>query len=131
VLDPEARLRRDLLEGDRARIAEDVDAALRTSAPVDLLNRVLLGAMQELGRRFGAGELRAYMKTNYAAENMVFCAVGNVDHGQLVKMVETRLSGLQAKTSFAADRQHYTGGYFAEKRDTEQLQCLFLKIYQI
>ena len=58
VLDPEARLRRDLLEGDRARIAEDVDAALRTSDPVDLLNRVLLGAMQELGRRFGAGELQ-------------------------------------------------------------------------
>ena len=87
------------------------------------MGRPILGTA-DLVRSFGAGELRAYMKTNYAAENMVFCAVGNVDHGQLVKMVETRLSGLQAKTSFAADRQHYTGGYFAEKRDTEQAQVI-------
>ncbi len=87
------------------------------------MGRPILGTA-DLVRGFGAEDLRAYMETNYAAENMVFCAVGNVDHQRLVKLVEARLSGLRSKTSFVADRQHYTGGYFAEKRDTEQAQVI-------
>jgi 5-methyltetrahydrofolate--homocysteine methyltransferase len=35
----------------------DVDAALRDEAAVDVLNRVLLPAMKEVGDKFGAGEL--------------------------------------------------------------------------
>lgn len=87
------------------------------------MGRPILGTAERV-RSFGARELRHYMGTNYAAENMVFCAVGNIDHRSLVEMVEKRLGGLQPKTSFVADRQHYTGGYFAEMRDTEQAQVV-------
>ena len=87
------------------------------------MGRPILGTA-DLVRSYGAKELRAYMQTNYAAENMVFCAVGNIEHDQLVKMVEKRLSGLPAKTSFKADAQRYVGGCFAEKRDTEQAQVV-------
>ncbi len=87
------------------------------------MGRPILGTA-ELVRSYGAKELRDYMKTNYAAENMIFCAVGNVNHTQLVKLVESRMSEIQAKTSFVADKQQYTGGYFAEKRDTEQAQVI-------
>lgn len=87
------------------------------------MGRPILGTAERV-RSFGARELRHYMSTNYAAENMVFCAVGNIDHRSLAEMVEKRLGGLQPKTSFVADRQHYTGGYFAEMRDTEQAQVV-------
>lgn len=87
------------------------------------MGRPILGTA-ELVRGYGAEELRAYMKTNYAAENMVFCAVGNVDHARLHTLVEKRLGALQAKTSFTADAQRYTGGFFAEKRDSEQAQVV-------
>lgn len=87
------------------------------------MGRPILGTA-DLVRQYGAKELRSYMQTNYAAENMVFCAVGNVDHDQLVRMVEKRLLVIQEKTSFDRDEQHYTGGYYAEKRDTEQAQIV-------
>ena len=87
------------------------------------MGRPILGTA-ELVRSFGAKELRDYMHTNYAAENMIFCAVGNVNHQELVKLVEEKMSGLQAKTSFTPDKQIYTGGYYAEKRDTEQAQVV-------
>ena len=87
------------------------------------MGRPILGTA-ELVRSFGAKELKDYMKTNYAAENMIFCAVGNVDHNRLVKLVESRMSEVHAKTSFVADKQQYIGGYFAEKRDTEQAQVI-------
>lgn len=87
------------------------------------MGRPILG-MAELVRSYGAEELRGYMKTNYAAENMVVCAVGNIKHADFVKMVESRMSGLQTKCNFKPDRQIYRGGYFAEKRDTEQAQII-------
>lgn len=87
------------------------------------MGRPILGTA-ELVRSFGAKELRGYMKTNYAAENMVVCAVGNIKHGDFVKMVESRMGCLQPKTDFKPDAQVYNGGYFAEKRDIEQAQII-------
>jgi len=87
------------------------------------MGRPILGTA-ELVRSYGARELRGYMKTNYAAENMVVCAVGNIKHSDFVRMVESRMGDLQPKTDFTSDRQLYRGGYFAEKRDTEQAQII-------
>lgn len=85
------------------------------------MGRPILGDA-ELVRSFGAKDLRNYMKSNYAADNMLVCAVGNIKHKNFVKMVEQRMSNVAAKSSFIIDKQIYTGGYFAEKRDTEQAQ---------
>lgn len=87
------------------------------------MGRPILGT-PKLVRSFGAKELRGYMKSNYAADNMVICAVGNIKHNDFVKMVEKRLGGVAEKTSFKADKQKYCGGYFAEKRDNEQAQII-------
>jgi 5-methyltetrahydrofolate--homocysteine methyltransferase len=54
----EERLKRDILTGDKRRILEDVDDALRTLPPLDLINRVLLDAMRIVGERFGSGEMQ-------------------------------------------------------------------------
>lgn len=87
------------------------------------MGRAILGT-PELVRSYGANELQSYMQSNYAAENMVVCAVGNIKHADFVKMVADRMSGIASRTSFSADKQFYCGGYFAEKRDTEQAQVI-------
>lgn len=87
------------------------------------MGRPILGT-PELVRSFGAEELRGYMLTNYAADNMVVCAVGNIRHADFVKMVENRMPSIPRHTNFTADKQRYCGGYFAEKRDNEQAQVI-------
>ncbi len=87
------------------------------------LGRSILGP-EETVRSFTAQKLHDYMKHNYAAENMVVVAVGNLKHDEFVKMVENRMSGLQTKTSFVKDKQIYTGGSFIKKRDMEQTQVV-------
>ena len=54
----EERLKRDILGGEKRRILEHVDEALRTVPPLELINRVLLDAMRVVGERFGAGEMQ-------------------------------------------------------------------------
>ena len=87
------------------------------------MGRAILGT-PELVRSFGAKELCGYMKTNYAANNMVVCAVGNIKHADFVRMVESRMASIPRHTDFTPDRQQYCGGYFAEKRDNEQAQVI-------
>lgn len=87
------------------------------------LGRSILGPAEKV-RSFTPETLRNYMSHNYAAENIVVAAVGNLKHQQFVQMVEERMAALQAKTSFTPDKQIYTGGIFAKKRDIEQAQVL-------
>lgn len=87
------------------------------------LGRSILGPAEKV-RGFGAATLREYMSHNYAAENIVVSAAGNLKHDELVKMVADRMSGLQAKTSYKKDKQLYIGGEFIKQRDIEQAQVL-------
>jgi 5-methyltetrahydrofolate--homocysteine methyltransferase len=54
----DALLKRDILRGEKRRILEDVDVALKTIPPLELINGVLLDAMRVVGERFGAGEMQ-------------------------------------------------------------------------
>lgn len=87
------------------------------------LGRSILGPAEKV-RSFDAEKLKAYMARNYAAENIVVSAVGNIKHEQFVQMVETRMSSLQSKKHFVPEKQIYTGGFFAKNRDIEQAQVL-------
>lgn len=87
------------------------------------LGRSILGPAEKV-RSFNADKLHDYMKHNYAAENMVVAAVGNLNHDEFVKMVEDRMSGLREKTNYVKDAQHYTGGSSIKTRDIEQAQVL-------
>jgi 5-methyltetrahydrofolate--homocysteine methyltransferase len=51
-------LKRDILNGEKRRILDHVDEALKTVPPLELINRVLLDAMRIVGERFGAGEMQ-------------------------------------------------------------------------
>lgn len=91
--------------------------------PNQALGRTILGPVEKV-RSFDREKLRAYLQTNYAAENMVVCAVGNIDHNKFVEMVDKRLGSIQAKTNFTPYKQTYKGGFFAEKRDIEQVHMV-------
>lgn len=91
--------------------------------PGQALGRTILGPAEKV-RGFGAETLRNYLKSNYAAENMVVCAVGNIRHEDFVRMVEERMSDIQPKVSFTPEKQFYKGGFFIEKRDIEQAHVL-------
>ncbi len=87
------------------------------------LGRSILGP-KELVRGFSRETLQNYLNTNYAAENMVVCAVGNVNHDDFVHMTLERMSSVKEKTNFIPDTQKYNGGFFIEKRDIEQAHVL-------
>ena len=87
--------------------------------PNQALGRTILGPAEKV-RSFDKEKLKAYLKSNYAGENMVVCAVGNIRHNDFVRMVEQRLGSIQAQSHFTPDKQVYKGGFFAEKREIEQ-----------
>ena len=87
------------------------------------VGRSILGPAEKV-RAFNASTLRDYMSHNYAAENIVVCAVGNLKHSEFVKMTAARMSELQPHTDYKKDKQIYTGGSFIKNRDIEQAQVL-------
>ncbi len=87
------------------------------------IGRSILGTA-DLVRSFDADKLRKYMSTNYAAENIVVAAAGNIKHEDFVEMVKQRMENLRAKTDYKKASQIYTGGEFIKKRDIEQAQVL-------
>ncbi len=54
---PEARLHHMIVDRQQKNLVEAIDACLKTRSAVGVINDVLLGAMKEVGDRFGAGEL--------------------------------------------------------------------------
>jgi 5-methyltetrahydrofolate--homocysteine methyltransferase len=54
----EERLKRGILGGEKRGIIADVDEALATIPPLEIINRILLDAMRVVGERFGAGEMQ-------------------------------------------------------------------------
>ena len=91
--------------------------------PKQPIGRTILGPVETV-RSFTAEKLHQYMQHNYAAENTVAVAVGNIKHDAFVKMVETRMNAYRPKTSFSIAPQIYQGGFYAEKRQIEQAHAL-------
>lgn len=91
--------------------------------PDQALGRTILGPAEKV-RSFDREKLRSYLRSNYAGEDMVVCAVGNIEHEAFVTMVEKRLGSIQPKTNFTPDKQVYKGGFYAEKRDIEQVHMV-------
>jgi 5-methyltetrahydrofolate--homocysteine methyltransferase len=54
----EGRLKDRIVDGDRKGLTEDLDAALQTLSPLDIINNVLLDGMKVVGDLFGAGKMQ-------------------------------------------------------------------------
>ena len=94
-----------------------------TAFPDQALGRSILGP-QETVRSFNRESLLSYINSNYAADNMVVCAVGCISHNKFVDMVKSRMSDFRSHTNFVTDKQQYKGGFFVERRPIEQSHVL-------
>ena len=54
----EGRLKDRIIDGDRKGLADELDAAMRTQPPLDIINNVLLDGMKVVGELFGAGKMQ-------------------------------------------------------------------------
>jgi len=90
-----------------------------TAFPNQALGRPILGP-EAIVKAFTRESLQQYITSNYAAENMIVCAVGNIKHEKFVEMVKSRMSDFRAKTNFVTEEQKYVGGFFKEVRPIEQ-----------
>jgi 5-methyltetrahydrofolate--homocysteine methyltransferase len=54
----EGRLKDRIVDGDRKGLHEDLDEALKTFKPLDIINNVLLDGMKVVGELFGAGKMQ-------------------------------------------------------------------------
>ena len=87
--------------------------------PNQAAGRTILGPEDHV-RGFTAERMRAYMKTHYAADNMVVVAVGHIKHDDFVKMIEARMGNVIKHCKYKADKQLYLGGTKTECKDIEQ-----------
>src|SRR3984957_11377438 len=54
----EGRLKDRIIDGDRKGLTDDLDEALKTLSPLDIINNVLLDGMKVVGDLFGAGKMQ-------------------------------------------------------------------------
>jgi 5-methyltetrahydrofolate--homocysteine methyltransferase len=54
----EERLKQRIVDGDRTGLEEDLELALRTYPPLDIINTFLLDGMKVVGELFGAGKMQ-------------------------------------------------------------------------
>ena len=54
----EGRLKDRIVDGDRKGLADELDEALKTHKPLDIINNILLDGMKVVGELFGAGKMQ-------------------------------------------------------------------------
>ena len=87
------------------------------------IGRNILGPAEKV-LNYEATELKNYRQSHYGTNNMIVCAVGNINHQKFVDMVNARFNDFKNKTNFKIEEQNYTGGFYAENRDIEQAHIL-------
>ena len=91
--------------------------------PNQALGRTILGPAESV-RAMTAEMMFNYMHNHYAAENIVFVAVGNLNHDELAKMVEEKFFDFRAKTNFMVPEQKYVGNVSITKKGIEQTHVM-------
>ncbi len=82
--------------------------------------RAILGTEQSL-RAMDSKALRDYRDSFYVPNNVIFCAVGQVDHDDFVDLIRTKFGHLQPRPVMAPPPQAYTGGTAHVEMDSARL----------
>ncbi len=88
--------------------------------PEQPLGRSILGSLQSV-TGFRREAVRSYMHSHYRGESLVISAAGNLDHEQLVSLVENNFDKIQTKRDRIFDGARYQGGESRVSRPLEQL----------
>lgn len=123
------------LERERGVILQEI--AMHQDAPEDLvfdhfhetiypgqpLGRTILGTPDRISA-FSSDDMRRYMGKHYHPVRMVVSAAGNVDHDQLVKLIDCHFEYTDAGESLRPPLSRYIGGDFRKPADFEQMHLL-------
>lgn len=92
--------------------------------PNQSLGRPILGP-SDIVAKISADDLRQYRRRYYNADNMVFAAVGNVCHDQIIEEADRYFSKFSTnKTIKHNDTYKYVGGFFSDQRKLEQTHII-------
>ena len=89
-----------------------------------ILGQSILGTTDSVSS-FNRDELRAFMDRHYGTAQMLVCAAGKLDHDQLVRMCEDRLSSVAKTTLHARSAPEWKGQTKFVDRELEQCQVVF------
>jgi len=88
--------------------------------PKQPVGRSILGTPETV-RSFNAAKLRAYLKRNYCAPDMLVAAAGAIDHKRIVDEVEKRFASFAGPAAPEPEPARFAGGTRVESRDLEQV----------
>jgi predicted Zn-dependent peptidase len=91
--------------------------------PLQSLGRPILGTEEGI-REMPRATLTSYMKQHYAPSNVVVAAAGNMEHGQILNLVERHFAGLSPRDPSPMEVGRYQGGEFREDRDLDQVHIV-------
>ncbi|MEO1293867.1 MAG: pitrilysin family protein [Pseudomonadota bacterium] len=95
------------------------DWAQERAFPDQAMGRPILGPCENVSR-FHRDELRAFMKSRYAPDRIVFAAAGAVEHEAIVRLAEEQFGDLSPFDGGGTDPAAYSGGEHRAEKDLEQ-----------
>jgi predicted Zn-dependent peptidase len=91
--------------------------------PNQPMGRPVLGTA-EIIRSMRRRDIAGYMKSHYAASNIVVAATGNLEHDTVVDLVTRHFADLPTEMPRPAPAGSYDGGEFREARDLDQVHIV-------
>lgn len=100
------------------------DHLQRTAFGDQSLGMPILGTEERISD-ISADNLRAYLSTYYRADKMIFAAVGNVSHDEILEYTDKYFAKFSSEKSPQLDtRFKYIGGSYSDIRDIEQVHAV-------
>ena len=88
------------------------------------MGRPILGTKETVSG-FKQSDLKLFLDSNYTTENMVVSMSGNLNSGNIFKIVEEKFSEMKNNNIPKKVNSEWTSGFIAEDRDLEQTQLVF------
>jgi len=92
--------------------------------PNQAMGRPILGPTSIVSK-ITSDDLRAYRDRYYNADNMLFCAAGNISHEEVLDYANKYFSNFSGKKTQVHDKKYeYRGGLYSDVRDLEQSHAI-------
>ncbi len=88
------------------------------------MGRPILGTKETVSC-FKQSDLKLFLDSNYTTDNMVVSMSGNLNSGNIFKIVEEKFSEMKNNNIPKKVNSEWTSGFIAEDRDLEQTQLVF------
>ena len=99
------------------------DKFQETAYPGQPMGRPTLGTEDGI-KSMTRDQLTGYMRSHYAANNVVVAATGALEHGQVVDLAKRHFADLPGEAPPEREAGRYQGGEYREERDLDQVHIV-------